>query len=472
MSASPPASGSTERQVLVVSNRGPVSFSVTAGGDLESRRGAGGLVSGIGPVVAGSGATWIAAALSDGDRMAAAKGRLEAEGFATRLLDIAPDDLRGAYDVVSNATLWFLHHGLWDLSRRPRFDDHWFDAWEAYRRFNRRFADAVVEEAAEGSVVLVQDYHLSLVGGMVTGTRPDLATVHFSHTPFAPPDWLRVLPDHVQAELISGLAANRACGFHTQRWADAFAACCRAEGIATPATFVSPLPADVDGLLSTAASAGVAAELAQLEEQIAGRRLIVRVDRVELSKNLLRGFAAYEHLLDAQPELCDQVVFGAFVYPSREGLPEYLAYRQEVETVARRINERFGRPGWDPVLLDTSDEFARSVAALVRYDVLLVNPIRDGLNLVAKEGPIVNRRDGAVVLSREAGVFDELHAAGAGEAVIAVNPFDITATSAALAAALDLPAEVRAERAAALVDAVRGRTATDWLHEQLVAGGA
>ena len=458
--------------VVVVSNRGPVSFTSTADGRLESRRGAGGLVSGIGPVVAEAGATWIAAALSEGDRAAAARGRLEAEGFTVRLLDIDDADLRGAYDVISNATLWFLHHGLWDLSRRPRFDDRWFEAWEAFRRFNRRFADAVVEEAPDSGVVLVQDYHLSLVGAMVTGTRPDLATVHFSHTPFAPPDWLRVLPDRVQSELVAGLAANRACGFHTSRWAEAFRACCEAEGVAAPPTFVSPLPADVDGLSEIAGGEAVAGELDALERRIGGRRLIARVDRVELSKNLLRGFAAYELLLESRPDLHGEVVFGAFVYPSREGLPEYLAYRQEVESTARRLNDRFGRAGWEPVLLDTGDQFARSVAALVRYDVLLVNPIRDGLNLVAKEGPLVNRRDGVVVLSREAGVFDELRAAGAADSVIAVNPFDITATATALAAALDLPAEARAHRAGVLATTVRQRSAADWLSEQLTAGEA
>ncbi len=462
---------SDRRPVVVVSNRGPVAFRVDDDGELVARRGAGGLVSGIGPVVAAAGATWIAAALSDGDRRAAASGTVDAEGFRTRLLDIDRSDLRMSYDVVSNATLWFLHHGLWDLSRRPRFDDRWFEAWGAYRRFNRRMADAIVETAPAGAAVLVQDYHLSLVGAMVAPERPDLSLVHFSHTPFAPPDWLRVLPDEVGAELVGGLAANRACGFHTERWAASFRACCEWAGTTTPTTFVSPLPADVEGLRTVAAGAEVAGELAALDAALGDRLLVTRVDRIELSKNLLRGFAAFEQLLVEHPEWRGRVVLGAFVYPSREGLPEYLAYRQEVEATVRRLNERLGTPDWQPVLLDPSDSFPRSVAALRRADVLLVNPIRDGLNLVAKEGPAVNERGGAVVLSREAGVYDELVAAGVGDAVLAVNPFDVCATATALHRALSMAPDERKGRHDRLVRAVTDRHASDWLADQLAAAG-
>jgi trehalose 6-phosphate synthase len=458
-----------DHPVVVVSNRGPVSFTQGPDGELEPRRGAGGLVSGIGPVVAEAGATWIAAALSEGDRVAAGKGVLDAEGFRTRLLDIDAEDLRMAYDVVSNATLWFLHHGLWDRPRRPHLDLRWRQAWDGYRRFNRAFAEAVAAEAPQGATVLVQDYHLSLVGAQVTGMRPDLACVHFAHTPFASPDELRVLPDDVGAELVAGLAANRACGFHTARWADNFRRCCESEGVAAPTTFVSPLPADIDGLTGSAASAETTDELSLLDEQLGDRMLIARVDRIELSKNILRGFHAFEELLHAHPEWIERVVFGAFVYPSREGLPEYLAYRAEVEATARRINERWGTDGWQPVLLDSSDSFPRSVAALRRYDVLLVNPVRDGLNLVAKEGPLVNERDGVVVLSREAGAFDELRAATHDATVVGINPFDISATAAALNAALSMRPEARRARAARLVEVVRGRTARDWLSQQLAA---
>ena len=157
-------------------------------------------------------------------------------------------------------------------------------------------------------------------------------------------------------------------------------------------------------------------------------------------------------------------MFGAFVYPSREGLPEYLAYRQEVESVIETVNARWRTPTWEPILADLSDDYPRSVAALCRYDVLLVNPIRDGLNLVAKEGPLVNRRDGLVVLSHEAGAWDEL--AGA---VRRVHPYDISGTADVLADALAAPASERAAEAAELRRRAESRTPRDWLDGQLAA---
>src|SRR5207302_10403367 len=152
-----------------------------------------------------------------------------------------------------------------------------------------------------------------------------------------------------------------------------------------------------------------------------------------------------DELLRTRSEWRGRVVFGAFTYASRERLPEYLAYRQEVETLARRINEQWGTPGWAPILLDTSDNFPRSVAALCRYDVLLVNPVRDGLNLVAKEGPLLNERDGVLALSREAGVWEELEGIA-----LEVNPFDVAGTAEVLATALTMTAAERAEHARGL----------------------
>jgi trehalose 6-phosphate synthase len=452
------------RPVVIVSNRGPLSFSIADDGSLEARRGAGGLVSGLAPLVAGTDATWIAAAISDGDRKAAEEGVVEAEGFRVRTLALDPAEYRMAYDVVCNATLWFLHHGLYELARRPRFDRRFREAWDAYRRVNRAFADIIVDEAPEDAAVLVQDYHLSLLGGMVQERRPDLRTVHFSHTPFANPDLWRVLPTDLGRELLEGMAGHHACGFHSHRWAAAFEACCAEQLGRTPATFVSPLASDPDDIGAVAASAACEEELAVLDAAVGERALIVRVDRIELSKNILRGFAALEDLLERYPEWRERVVFGAFVYPSREGLPEYLAYRQEVETAVRSINERWATPGWTPILFDPSDHFARSVAALRRADVLLVNPIRDGLNLVAAEGPLVNDRNALLLLSPEAGIWDQL-----GDVARPVHPYDVSGTADALADALAASPEERAVEGGALRARAQQRTPADWLAEQLTA---
>ena len=452
--------------VLVVSNRGPLSFSRGPDGALVATRGGGGLVSSLGPLVRDLGASWVAAAISDIDREAAESGTIQSHGFSFRSLAVDPDDYRMAYDVVSNSTLWFLHHGLSDLPRRPRLDRRWREAWDAYRRVNREFAATISDEAPEGAVVLVQDYHLALVGTWLSQERPDVRSVHFTHIPFCEPGALRLLPSDVAEELLVGMGSHASCGFHASRWAANFTACCAEVLGFTPATFVSPLTPDVDDLAAVAASEASLREAAELDEVLQGRRLILRVDRIELSKNLLRGFWAYDDLLRTYPEWREQVVFAAFVYPSREGLAEYLAYRHEVEALAATVNERWGTPGWEPILLRTSDNFPRSVAALTRYDVLLVNPIRDGLNLVAKEGPMLNRRHGVLALSREAGVWEEL-----GGTALEVNPFDVAGTADVLARALAMSEPERQAHGAGLTKAIQARAPRDWLFDQLAAAG-
>ena len=447
---------------MVVSNRGPLSFSRTPDGRLVAKRGAGGLVSSLGPLVRGTDTVWLAAAMSDADREAAESGTIEAQGFHFRSLAVDVQTFHMFYDVVANSTLWFLYHGLFDLTRRPRLDRHWRKAWDAYRSVNHTFARAVIDEAPEGAVVLVQDYHFALVGTWLAQERRDLRAVHFSHVPFCDPSGIRVLPSDVAEELMVGMSSHLSCGFHSSRWAKNFTDCC-AETLGFEAdTFVSPLTPDQDDLARIAASEECARQYGKLEAEIGSRRLILRVDRIELSKNVLRGFWAFDELLETHPEWREEVVFAALIYPSRDALPEYLAYRQEVEALAGLLNAKWGTPSWTPVLLDTADNFPHSVAALRRYDVLLVNPIRDGLNLVAKEGPILNERDGVLVLSREAGVWGEL--AGA---AIGINPFDVGGTAEALAVALSLGPNERAAHAAAVRKAASARSPQEWLDDQI-----
>lgn len=454
--------------LVLVSNRGPISFTESDGG-LVPRRGSGGLVSGLAPLVGDTESLWIAGALSDADRAAAeaaqsSGGVLDVAGFRLRLVNVDPTTFTKAYDVVCNATLWFIHHGLFDASRRPAFGAEFAEAWQAYREVNDAFATAIAESAPPDAVVLIQDYHLCLVAERLTSTRPDLTCIHFSHTPFTGPDGLRLLPDAVGRELLEGLGAHHACGFHTHRWADRFTDCCEEILGRTPATFTAPLGPDPNDLAASASSVEARAAGEELAEAVGDRAMIVRVDRIELSKNLLRGFRAYNQLLVDHPEWREKVVFAALVYPSREALPEYLAYRQEVETLVRAINERWGTDSWTPIITDLADDYPRSVAALGLYDVLLVNPIRDGLNLVAKEGPVLNRRDGVVVVSSEAGSADEL----AGAALV-VNPFDVGATAEALHEALSMTTGERARRAAELQHLATRSSPRTWLDAQLAA---
>jgi trehalose 6-phosphate synthase len=312
--------------------------------------------------------------------------------------------------------------------------------------------------------VLVQDYHLTLVPGMLARLRPDLSVVHFSHTPFGDPNVLRALPTTAMKEMLEGMAGSTACGFHSPRWEASFLACCADAAVQPPSTFVSPLAPDALRLTARAFEPDVVRAAERLAELVGDRRTIVKVDRIEPSKNLLRGFWALDELLRTRPEWRGKIVFLGLFYSSRQDLPEYLAYGTEVELAARRVNETWGTSDWTPVVLDIADDPDRSLAALTLYDVLLVNPLRDGMNLVAKEGPIVNTKNGALALSTEAGAYDEL-----GGAAIGLNPFDVSETAAALATGLEMPPTERAARASELRVLATARRPSDWLEDQLAA---
>lgn len=458
------------RPIVIVSNRGPVSFVVDddAPNGVSARRGAGGLVSGMGPLVRGTDALWVAAAMTPGDRIVAGHGVTEAEGFRVRLLDIDPATWSDFYDRVCNEALWFAHHAMFDPVYEPAWPVGWVGGpWEAYRRVNAAFAEVVAADAPHGAAVLIQDYHLCLMAPTLRERRPDLRLVHFSHTPFAPQHALRMLPDEVRTDLLQGLAAHHACGFHSSRWEVDFRDCCSDAGVTPSATFIAPLGPDLADLQGTVARPATQQALADLDALVGDRAFVVRVDRIELSKNVLRGFLAYEALLVADPSRRGRVVFGAFVYPSRQGVAAYDRYARAVMERVDAINQRFGTPDWTPVLYDPHDDYPRSVAALQRADVVLVNPIRDGLNLVAKEAVLLNERSGQLVLSPEAGAWDELGDEGAWEA----DPFDVGATAKALADALDAGPDERARRSASLRAAAIARTPAHWLADQLAAAG-
>lgn len=455
--------------MVILSNRGPLSFSVS-GDTIVARRGSGGLVSGLVPLLELGRATWTAAAMGDADRAAIDRdGIVRGEGIEARLLDIDEEVMRRYYDEISNSTLWFVHHGLYDRVRAPAFDAQWWDAWRSYREVNEVFARSVIEHAPEGARVLVQDYHLSLVARGARRVRGDLSFVHFHHTPFAGPEDFAVLPPEVRAELLEGLASHDACGFHTARWEANYRDTAQRFGDAgastVVSTFVSTLNSDLDGLRGVASGEQSRSARAELEAIAGDRVVIARVDRMELSKNIVRGFDAFDRMLELRPELRGHVVFLACCYPSRLGVADYRRYHDDVLRSVERINQRWGDQRWQPIHLFTEDDFPRSVALMQIYDVLVVNPIRDGLNLVAKEGPALNERNGSLVLSSEAGAYAELNSA-----CDAVFPFDIEQTAHALMAAVDRDGEERVLRARSLVALVAARTPADWLADQLAAG--
>jgi len=358
--------------------------------------------------------------------------------------------------------LWFLYHGLFDLARRPRFDRHLRDAWDGYVAVNAAFAQAITDDAADGERVLVHDYHLALVPGMVRAERPDLRLTHFTHTPFCGPNSIRVLPTDM-AEALCGSMASVPCGFHTARWARAYVASATdVLGREPTAPYAAPLGPDPAALARLAASPAAVRAAAELDELVGDRKLVLRSDRIDLSKNIVRGFHVFDELLRTHPEWRRRVVFVAMLNRSRSSLAEYLAYETEVEQAAQRVNERWGTPDWQPVVTDTRDDYEQTIAGLTRFDALLVNPVKDGLNLVAKEGPLLNRRDGVVLLSPEAGAYDEL-----ADAVVAIHPYDIEQGAHAMHVALTMPDDERAARAVRLCDLAEVHTPQTWLHELL-----
>ncbi|OEV04960.1 alpha,alpha-trehalose-phosphate synthase (UDP-forming) [Streptomyces oceani] len=489
-------------QVLIASNRGPVAHSFTDGGALLARRGGGGLVSGLSALGPEAGAVWTCAALGDADREAAGRAgpRLDPQdtgGQAVRMLDIPAEVLDDAYAGVANSVLWFVHHLLYQTPLEPAFGADFARQWEAYETYNATFAEALAQEAAEGAAVLVQDYHLTLVPALLRERRPDLRIGHFSHTPWAPPDYYRLLPDDTATAVLRGILGADRAAFLTRRWAAAFAACC-AEVLGAEVTpspdapdpsnpsdapedvfrirhagrttriGVHGLGADGEFLRERAHRADVTDRLSRLRAEIGGdeRRTIVRVDRTELSKNIVRGLEAYRCLLTEWPEWRGRVVHLALAYPSRQDLTVYRDYTAEVGRVAERINADFGTPDWTPVVLHVQDDFARSLAAYRLADVALVNPIRDGMNLVAKEVPVVSDAGCALVLSREAGAHVEL----AGDA-LTVNPYDVRATARALHEGLVMGPEVRTARTERLAAAATALPPSEWFLAQLRALG-
>jgi trehalose 6-phosphate synthase len=403
-----------------------------------------------------------------------------ADGAAYRLRLVAHDPAayHRFYNVLANPTLWFLQHYLWGLGAAPDFGPELHEAWsEGYVPVNEALAAATLEELERepDASVLFHDYHLYLAPRLVREARPGVVTSHFLHTPWPEPDYWHALPGELRVAVHEGLLANDVVGFHTDRWRCAFllsaerllgarvdreAGTVEHRGRLTRVV-AHPISVDAAEFDRLRAEPGVlereAALVARRPEQ-----LVLRVDRTDPSKNIVRGFHAFDLLLERHPELHGRVGMVALLAPSRQDIPAYVQYADEVEAAARAVNERFGRDGWQPVELDVADDFLRSVAGYKQFDVLLVNSVFDGLNLVAKEAFLVNERDGVLVLSENAGAHEEL-----GEWALSVNPIDVSGQADALYAALSLEPAERRWRADAIREHVREHDIREWVDLQL-----
>jgi trehalose 6-phosphate synthase len=472
------------RKLIVVSNRGPVGFGRDPSGGRITRRGGGGLVTALRSLVSHHDVTWIASAIGAEDHAVAAEagGRAleetarDGSSFRLRLVQHDARAYDWFYNVVANPVLWFLQHYLWALPSSPNLDQGLHRAWdEGYVPVNRAFAEAVVAELDEEpeATVFFHDYHLYLAPRFVRDERPDAALAHFVHIPWPQSDYWHVLHDPIRKAIHDGLLANDVVGFHTARWKRNFLRTCEdVAGARTTADHVShrgrtvlvtshPISVDVDEFEDIAASE----EVLEAERAIAGWRpekLVVRVDRTDPSKNVVRGFRAFETFLERHPEMHGRVSMLALLDPSRQDIPEYAEYLGAIQRAVRDVNGHFQREGWTPIHLQIEDNFPQAVAAYKQFDVLLVNAIYDGLNLVAKEAPLVNERGGVLILSENAGAHDEL-----GQWAVSINPFDVEGQAEAIHVALELPEQERQERLGRLRAHVREHDLAAWIAAQL-----
>ena len=474
------------RRLIVASNRGPVTFARDEHGERAARRGGGGLVTALRSLVMHHDVTWVASAMTREDRAVAEEAGAESfaetarDGSSYRLRLVAHDEQAydWFYNVVSNPTLWFIQHYLWDLETAPSLDHGLHHAWtEGYVPVNRAFADVVLDELDRdpSAAVFFHDYHLYLAPRFVRDARPNARLAHFVHIPWPQTDYWHVLPLPIRRAIHDGLLANDAVGFHTRRWRRNFmrsvedlvgavpdwardAVGYEGRRVGVTAAPISVDPSEFDELSRSDAvlAAGRALAVGRPE------KVLLRVDRTDPSKNVVRGFRAFELYLEAHPEMHRRVVMLTLLDPSRQDIPEYAEYIGAIQRESRRVNDRFQQGGWTPIDLQINDDFPQSVAAYKDYDALLVNAIFDGLNLVAKEAPLVNERDGVLILSENAGAHEEL-----GDWALSVNPFDVTGQAEAIHRALEMPAAERRERIAAIRSWVREHDLGAWIDVQV-----
>ncbi len=471
--------------LVLVSNRGPATFERGDDGELHAVRGGGGLVTALKGLVDHRDALWIASAMNEEDAEASrAHGgksftcTVDETDYRLRLVESDPDAYDAFYNVVANPLLWFIQHYLWDLSNAPDISREEIEAFEyGYNVVNEDLANAVLEEI-EGRpepVVMVHDYHLYTLPALVRRARPDVFLHHFIHIPWTQSDSWRVLPGRIREELFHGLLANDIIGFHTQAYRRNFLQCCRDlldlrvdfdRGIVEfggREVWVRSYPLPIDARATTAIAA--TERVAEFEAELLRRRrksLILRVDRADLSKNILRGFTAFDLFLEQHPQFREQVTFVAQLMPSRTDVPEYAEYLGRIEALVAVVNHRHGTPDWMPIQLKLRDDLEEAVAAYKHYDVLLVNAMFDGMNLVAKEGPLVNERAGVSILSENTGAHEEL-----GEFALSVNPFDVQELADSIHAALTMRESERRRRINGLKQIVTARSPGDWIDDQL-----
>lgn len=464
---------------IIISNRAPLE--PTPEGGLAP--GAGGLVRALTSLASATRASWVSAARTDTERSFANSNTSidfgEGGDFPIVFAPTNAETYHLHYTVISNPMLWFAHHYLWNIAMEPVVDQSIYRAWfDGYRVVNAAIAEralSVARELPRRPLFLTQDYQLYLAPGIIRSERPDAVMQHFIHVPWPEPRYFKVMPATMRDPIFRGLLANDIVGLQTSLDVNNFLRCCsELMGLRTiePEGVVLhdgrlvwirayPVSIDVDALKRLSESQRVR----DIEAEVSSWRpekLIVRVDRTDPAKNIVRGFLAYERLLEDHPEHHGRVGLWAFLQPSRQDVEAYRQYLDLIRSTVERTNARFRRGQWEPIRLDVGEDIDRAIAAYKSYDVLLVNPILDGMNLVAKEGPVVNRRSGVLVLSESAGAHEEL-----GAQAVSVNPFDVEVTASALHRALQMGDAEKSDRSTAINQILASYDVARWIRHQL-----
>ncbi len=471
------------RQLILASNRGPVEYYLTEDRQLRSRRGSGGVVTALSSLAKYVELDWIASAMGEGDRQAArgAQGArfkvpLAGENLYLHFVTSPGNTYHKFYSVICNPLLWFLQHYMWSSSRTPNIDYAVHDAWEnGYVAVNQAFAQAVIDEAARSKsppIVMLNDYHLYLASAYIRRQMPNLVIRHFIHIPWPSPSYWQLLPSSMRQAILRSLCTTDIVGLQTERDVLSFLHCCQSfideadvdygrqtvrinEHVVQVKAY--PISIDVAGLKKIVSSPGLK-EYEKKLRPLCGEQTIVRVDRAEPSKNIIRGFRAFDTLLARYPQFVGKVKLIAFLVPTRTHLRPYQRYTQDIYQLIEAINDKYGNKEWHPIDFFYENNYVQALAGMRLYDVLLVNAVIDGMNLVAKEGPTVNNRDGVLILSETVGAYEQL-----GQNALPVAPADLEGTTQALYAALTMPADEKHRRAAGLKKSIEEEDINNWL---------
>ncbi|MGC9516169.1 MAG: alpha,alpha-trehalose-phosphate synthase (UDP-forming) [Methanomicrobiales archaeon] len=475
-----------DKEIIVASNRGPVVFKKDENGEIQLIRGAGGIVGSMIPFLERTHGKWVSSAIGECDHHVdhEYQGKvpvpLEEPEYYVQFIKTEEDVYNGFNGKFANPLLWFIHHSMWNPPYSPCADDELHQAWDSYQHVNTKFAQSISEDVAQTkktSIVMLQDYHLYLTPELIRKEHPNVLMTQFVHIPFPPPEIFRQLPDHMQVRILESILTNDVVGFHIPRYMNNFLDTIKQ---ILPQAIVDnlkgdifyngrichvrcyPISVDINTLQKQAQDPQVTARESEVDEMVGDCKLIYRTDRTDLSKNIIRGFQAYDMFLEKYPEWREKVKFVATLMPSRLDIKIYQEYAANIQKLVDEINHKYATAHWKPIEYICRGDFNLVIALLKRYDVLMVNPILDGMNIVAKEGSIVNDNNGVLVLSTGAGCFEELK-----EGAICINPFDIRQTAASIEAALLMDEKAKAEMIEKAREAISNNDLNKWVSDQL-----